>query len=159
MRQVTSLNININGTNETYNGEIPVSALSAGSRTSGTFFRTPKKEGQIEIKAIVDATGVVSEAEENNNELIKTATISKGTVSSNSEESKEIVSSSSEESGSSEISSSSEGSNIISKEPLSNIDARDFSTRNIASDYHVKFDFTENNTCITYLEFDPTKIL
>lgn len=54
------------------------------------------------------------------------------------------------------ISSRSVGSSVISKGPLSNID-RDFSTRNIASDYHVKFDFTENNTCITYLEFGSNK--
>jgi PGF-pre-PGF domain-containing protein len=148
------LKYNINGTNETYSGKIPVSALSAGNKTSGTFSWTPGNEGQIEIKAIVDATGVISESDETNNELTKTATVSKETVSSSSGGDE---SSSPSSSGGSGSSGGSAGSSIISKEPLSNVEAREISTSNIANGYHVRFDFVENTTCITYIEFDPKK--
>jgi PGF-pre-PGF domain-containing protein len=145
------LKYNINGTNEKYSGKIPVSALSAGNTTSGTFSWTPGNEGQIEIKAIVDANDIVSEAEENNNELIKTATVSKETASSSSGGDGSSGSSSSGSSG------SSAGSGTTSKEPVSNIDAKELCTRHIINGYHVKFEFLENATCITYVEFDPKK--
>ena len=58
---------------------------------------------------------------------------------------------------SSSSSSSSAGSGTTSKEPASNVDAKELSTRHIISGYHVKFDFVENATCITYVEFDPKK--
>ena len=144
------LRYNINGTNETYSGKIPVSALSADNTTSGTFFWTPKNEGQIEVKAIVDSGSIISESDETNNEHTKIATVSKETVSSGS-------GGSGGGSRSSGSSSSSAGSGTNSKEPVSNVDAKELSTRHIMSGYHVKFDFVENSTCITYVEFDPKK--
>jgi PGF-pre-PGF domain-containing protein len=143
----------IKGNNENYTGTMSVPALAAGESRVYTFFWTPGNEGQIEIKAISDATEVVSESDETNNELTKTATISKETGSSNSGGS----GSSSSSSRSSGSSSSSAGSSIISKEPLSNVEARELSTSNVANGYQVKFDFVQNATCITYIEFDPKK--
>ncbi len=136
----------INGTNENYAGVIPVPALAAGETKVGTFFWTPGNEGQIEVKTIVDAGSVISESDETNNELTKTATVSKETVSSGSGGG-----------GSSGSSSSSAGSGSTSKEPVSNVDAKELSTRHILSGYHVKFDFVENATCIINVEFDPKK--
>ncbi|MGB9941011.1 CARDB domain-containing protein [Methanosarcina sp.] len=140
------LKYSINGTNETYSGKIPVSSLSAGNTTSSTFSWTPGKEGQMGVKAIVDAEGIISETEETNNEFTRTVTVSKETVPS-----------SSGGGGSSRSSSSSAGSGTTSKEPVSNIDAKELSTRHIINGYPVKFDFVENATCITYVEFYPKK--
>jgi PGF-pre-PGF domain-containing protein len=148
------LKYNITGVNETYSGEISVSALSAGNSTKSTFSWIPGNEGQIEIKVMVDADSTVPEVEETNNEIKKTAIVSKETDSSSSESS---GSSSSSSSGSSGSSSGSAGSSIISKEPLSNVESKEISTSNIANGYHVKFDFAENAACITYIEFDPKK--
>ena len=64
---------------------------------------------------MTDAGGVVSESDETNNELTKTATVSK-----------EAISSSSGGSGSSGSSRSSAGSGTTSKEPVNNVDARSF---------------------------------
>ena len=136
----------INGTNENYTGVTSVPALAAGEAGEGTFFWTPGNEGQIEVRAVTDAGGVVSESDETNNELTKTATVSK-----------EAISSSSGGSGSSGSSRSSAGSGTTSKEPVNNVDAKELSTRHIINGYHVKFDFVENATCITYIEFDPKK--
>jgi len=140
------LRYNINGTNEGYSGKIPVSTLTAGSTTSGTFFWTPANEGQIEAKAIVDAEGIIPETEETNNEYIKTATVYLDTGSS-----------SGGRNGHSRSSRSSSGSNDISKEPISNVDAKELSTRHVINGYHVSFEFVEKVTCITYIEFDPKK--
>ncbi len=140
------LRYDINGTNEAYSGKIPVSILTAGSTTSGTFSWTPANEGQIEVKAIVDAQGVIPETEETNNEFIKTATVYLDTGSS-----------SGGGGGSSHSSRASTGSSATSKEPVSNVDAKELSTRHIISGYHVNFEFMENVTCITYIEFDPKK--
>lgn len=45
----------------------------------------------------------------------------------------------------------------VSKEPAKNVEVKELSTRNIMSGYHVKYDFAQNATCITYVEFDPKK--
>jgi PGF-pre-PGF domain-containing protein len=44
-----------------------------------------------------------------------------------------------------------------SKEPARNVEIKELATRNIITGYHVRYDFTRNVTCITYIEFDPTK--
>ncbi|MFZ2498013.1 PGF-pre-PGF domain-containing protein [Methanosarcina sp.] len=53
-------------------------------------------------------------------------------------------------------SSSSIGSDV-SVEPASNIDVKELATRHVISGYPVRFDFVENITCVTYIEFDPTQ--
>ena len=45
----------------------------------------------------------------------------------------------------------------VSKEPAKNVEVKELATRNIMSGYHVKYDFAQNVTCITYVEFDPKK--
>ncbi len=57
--------------------------------------------------------------------------------------------------GSSSSSSSSSGSGVVSREPATNIYAKELVTRSIMGGYPVRFDFVENVTCITYIEFDP----
>ena len=161
------LKYTVNGKNETYSGNISVPALVAGETTQGTFSWTPVNEGQIEIKAIVDSRRVISESNETNNEFTKTANVSKEKISDSGGESGSSDSSNSGGGGSSSSSSgggrssssssSSAGSGTTSKEPASNVDAKELSTRHITSDYHVKFDLVENATCITYIEFDPMK--
>ena len=161
------LKYTVNGENETFSGNISVPALVAGETTQGTFSWTPVNEGQIEIKAIVDSRKVIPESDETNNEFTKIVNVSKETISDISGESGSSDSSSSGGGGSSSSSSgggrssssssSSTGSGTTSKEPASNVDAKELSTRHITSDYHVKFDLVESATCITYIEFDPMK--
>jgi PGF-pre-PGF domain-containing protein len=147
------LKYNINGTNEIYSGKIPVSALSAGNTTSGTFSWTPGNEGQIEIKAIVDVNGVVPEAEETNNELIKTATISKETASSNSGSGSSSSGSSHSSSGGSSGGGGAGGSPELAK----NVEVKELSQAFVTSGKPVKFDFPKNATCVVYVSFDSKK--
>ena len=68
--------------------------------------------------------------------------------------------SSTEGSGGSKSSSSSSNTSRIEfyyKEPASNVIAKELTTRNIVNGNHVRYDFTENNTCITYIEFDAER--
>ena len=143
------LKYNINGTNETYSGKIQVPALSAGNSASGTFSWTPRGEGQIEIKAIVDATGVVLESDENNNELTRTVQI---TVTQQS-------SSSGSSSGGSSHHSSGGSSNGGggSPEPQSNVEVKEISQAVVTSGKPIEFDFTKNATCVVYASFDAKK--
>ena len=46
---------------------------------------------------------------------------------------------------------------LIPSESASNIAFKELVTRSIISGYPVRFDFVENATCITYIEFDPKK--
>ena len=64
---ISKLKYSINGTSETYSGEIPVPALAVGEATQGTFFWTPGNEGNIEVTAMVDPDSVVLESDETNN--------------------------------------------------------------------------------------------
>ncbi|KKG23665.1 hypothetical protein EO98_11475, partial [Methanosarcina sp. 2.H.T.1A.6] len=58
-------------------------------------------------------------------------------------------------------SSSSSGSSSIgsgvSAEPASNIQIKELATRNVMSGYHIKYEFPENVTCITYIEYDAER--
>ncbi|HWQ48313.1 MAG TPA: PGF-pre-PGF domain-containing protein, partial [Methanosarcina sp.] len=156
----SEIKYDIKGTNENRTGVISIPAIAAGESRAGTFFWTPGNEGQIEVKAIVDAGNVVSESDETNNEFTKTATVYKETVSSDDGGSGSSGSSSSDSgSESSGSSSSSSGGASLSKEPVDNVDAKELSTRHVLSGYHVKFDFLEGATCITSIEFDPIKTL
>jgi clumping factor A len=58
---------------------------------------------------------------------------------------------------SSSHSSSSSGIGLVPIEPASNVYSRELVTRSVTSAQHVKFDFVENVTCITHIEFDPVK--
>ncbi|AKB83992.1 hypothetical protein MSBR3_3414 [Methanosarcina barkeri 3] len=183
----SEINYDIKGNNESYTGVTSIPALAAGETGTGAFFWTPENEGQIEVKATVDAENIISESDETNNEFTKTATVYKETVSSdsgndsgnessessnnnsgnessessNNNSGNESSGSSSSDSGSksSGSSSSSSGGTILSKEPVSNIEAKELAAGNVQSGYHVKFDFPEGVTCITYIEFDPIKTL
>jgi PGF-pre-PGF domain-containing protein len=159
----SQINYNIKGNNESYTGVTSIPALAAGETGTGTFFWTPENEGQIELKATVDVENIISESDETNNEFTKTATVYKKTVSSDSgnDSGNESSGSSGSDSGSksSGSSSGSSGIAILSKEPVSNVEAKELATGNVQSGYHVKFDFPEGVTCITYIEFDPIKTL
>jgi len=167
----SEIKYDIKGNNESYAGVASIPALEAGETGTGTFFWTPENEGQIEVKATVDAENIISESDETNNEFTKTATVYKETVSSDSGNESSGSSSSDSENESSGSSSSNSGSKssgsssgssgiaILSKEPVSNVEAKELATGNVQSGYHVKFDFPEGVTCITYLEFDPIKTL
>jgi clumping factor A len=54
-------------------------------------------------------------------------------------------------------SSKSSGMAPVSSEQASNIAVKELSTRSVMAGYPVKFDFVENSTCITYIEFNPKK--
>ncbi|MDD4523997.1 MAG: PGF-pre-PGF domain-containing protein, partial [Methanosarcina sp.] len=49
------------------------------------------------------------------------------------------------------------GMDVLSSESASNIAAKELVTRSVISGYPVRFDFIEDVTCITYIEFDPKK--
>jgi PGF-pre-PGF domain-containing protein len=63
----------------------------------------------------------------------------------------------SEKNESSNSSSSSSGMDLVSSEPASNIYSKELVTRSIMGGYPVRFDFVENVTCITHVEFDSMK--
>ena len=168
----SEIKYDIKGNNESYTGVTTILALAAGEAGTGTFFWTPGNEGQIEVKATADSGSVVSESNETNNEFTKTATVYKETVSSddggNESSGSSDSDSESDSSGSSDSnsgskssgsSSSSSGGVSLSKEPVSNVEAKELATGNVQSGYHIKFDFLEGATCITSIEFDPIKTL
>ncbi|AKB59427.1 hypothetical protein MSBR2_2911 [Methanosarcina barkeri 227] len=168
----SEIKYDIKGNNESYTGVTSIPALAAGETGTSTFFWTPGNEGQIEVKATADSGSVVSESDETNNEFTKTATVYKETVSSddggNESSGSSDSDSGSESSGSSDSdsgsessgsSSSSSGGVSLSKEPVSNVEAKELATGNVQSGYHIKFDFLEGATCITDIEFDPLKTL
>ena len=45
----------------------------------------------------------------------------------------------------------------ISTEPATNIAIKELATRNVMSGYHVKYEFPQNVTCITYIEYDAER--
>ncbi len=179
----SEIKYDIKGNNESYTGVTSIPAIAAGETGTGTFFWTPENEGQIEVNAAADSGSVVSESDETNNEFTKTATVYEETVSSdsgnessessNSDSENESSESSDSDSGSessgssgsnsgsksSGSSSSSSGGVSLSKEPVSNVEAKELATGNVQSGYHIKFDFLEGATCIKYIEFDPLKTL
>ena len=54
-------------------------------------------------------------------------------------------------------SSSGSGMNLVSSEKATNIAVKELSTRSVMGGYPVRFEFIENVTCITKIEFDPKK--
>jgi PGF-pre-PGF domain-containing protein len=138
----TVLEYEIGGTT---GGNLTVPALSAGETSEGTFSWVAGDEGEVEIRAIVDSGNTVPESSETNNEITKTVTVSEETV----------VTSSGGGGGSS--SSSSSSSSGGSKEPAKNIEVKELSTRHIINGYHVKYEFPEDVTCVTIIEFDPRR--
>jgi PGF-pre-PGF domain-containing protein len=45
----------------------------------------------------------------------------------------------------------------ISTEPATNIAVKELATRNVISGYHIKYEFPQNVTCITYIEYDAER--
>ena len=161
----------INGTNVTQDGKVSIPEIAVGETKTGIFHWVPEKEGNIDLRLVADSQNTIREDDEKNNELTKTVSVSKQTTSSSEESSGSIPSSeessgsipsssssssTSSSSGSSSSSSSSMGSGV-SKEPAKNVEVKELSTRNIMNGYHVKYDFLQKVTCITYIEFDPQK--
>jgi PGF-pre-PGF domain-containing protein len=46
---------------------------------------------------------------------------------------------------------------LLYGEEAANVAAKELTTRNIENDNHIRFDFTENITCITYIEYDSER--
>jgi PGF-pre-PGF domain-containing protein len=139
----------ISRTNETDSGKISVPSIAAGESAEGTFYWVPEEEGNLNVRLVADGGTTIREEDETNNELTKVVSVSKQMTSIDDE--------SSGSSGSSSSSSSNSMGSGVSKEPAKNIEIKELSTRNIASGYHVTYDFLQNVTCITYIGFDPTK--
>src|SRR5665647_603846 len=155
---ISKLKYSINGTSE--GGEIPVPALAVGEATQGTFFWTPGNEGNFEVTAMVDPDSVVPESAETNNALKKTVTVAKENTSidgGNEGSSSPDSSSGSSSSSSSSSHSSSGGGGLLSREPASNVAAKELVTRNVVNGNHVMYDFQENSTCIIYIEYDAER--
>ena len=151
---ISKLKYSINGTSE--GGEIPVPALAVGEATQGTFFWTPGNEGNFEVTVTVDPDSVVPESAETNNALKKTVTVAKENTSADGGD--EGSSSSGSSSGSSSSSSSSSrGGGLLSREPASNVAAKELVTRNVVNGNHVMYDFQENSTCVIYIEYDAER--
>jgi PGF-pre-PGF domain-containing protein len=135
------LRYSINGTNDT---EVLVPALSAGGITQCNFSWTPEKEGNIEVKTVVDPDSVVLENTKSNNTLTKNVTVAKDNILINE----------GNEAGSS---SSSSKDGLLSREPANNVAAKELVTRNVANGNHIRYAFLENSTCILYIEYDPKR--
>ena len=144
----------ISGTNVTQDGKVSIPEIAVGETKTGIFHWVPEAEGNVNVRLVADEGNAILEDDETNNELTKTVSISKQTTSDSEENSDSIPSSSSSSSSSSSKSSMGSG---VSKEPAKNVEVKELATRNIMSGYHVKYDFVQNVTCITYVEFDPQK--
>ena len=159
----TELRYSITGSNETASGMVAVPALAPGQVITGTFVWTPKNEGRTEIKLELDKSNDVSETDENNNGLTQTITIAKkaatgGQSGNSNSDSSSGSNSGSQSSGSKSKSSSKSGMGSgISQEPASNVAVKELSTRSVMSGYHVKYDFPEGVTCITFIEYDAKR--
>ncbi|MCQ1536576.1 PGF-pre-PGF domain-containing protein [Methanosarcina sp. KYL-1] len=127
-----------------YEGNLSVPALSGSETSTGTFTWIPEKEGNFEVRVVVDSENAVFESRETNNEIKRTVTVSKKVASSGSGGSKKKPKPPSVSGGG-------------SKEPAKNVQVKELSTRYIIYGYHVRFDFVENATCITCIEFDPKR--
>ena len=57
----------------------------------------------------------------------------------------------------SELNSKSGMGSGVSQEPASNVAVKELSTRSVISGYHVKYDFPEGVTCITFIEYDAKR--
>ena len=139
------LEYEINGTNE---GNLTVPALSTEETFGGTFTWVAEEEGKIEVRAVVDTGNEVLENSETNNEITKNITVAKETV---------VTSSGGGGGGGGSSSSSGSSSSGGSKEPARNVEAKELSTRHIINGYHVRYEFPENVTCVTIIEFDPKR--
>ncbi|MFY1113205.1 MAG: CARDB domain-containing protein [Methanosarcinaceae archaeon] len=139
------LEYEIDGASE---GNLTVPALSAGETFGGTFSWVAGEEGKIEVRAVVDTGNEVLEGSETNNEITKTITVAKETV---------VSSGGGGGGGGGSSSSSSSSSSGGSKEPARNVEVKELSTRHIINGYHVRYEFPENVTCITIIEFDPKR--
>jgi len=140
-----ALKYTITGTNETYSGKVSVPLLAAGETVQPAFSWTPGNEGNIEINTQVDADAVVPESNEENNQLTKTAIVTKEPASTGG-------------GGGGGGGSGGMGSSL-SKEPAKNVAAKELATRNVVSGNHIIYDFPKNNTCIVYIEYDAERTL
>ncbi|HOW14092.1 CARDB domain-containing protein [Methanosarcina sp.] len=154
--ETSELKYYIDGANTTYSNTVSVPAIVAGETAESTFSWVPEEEGNLKVKLVADSSSAIPEDDETNNELVKTTSVSKQSTPTNSGSSGSSSDSSSESSGSSSSKSSGMGGSA-SKEPARNVEIKELATRNIITGYHVRYDFTRNVTCITYIEFDPTK--
>lgn len=158
--ETSELKYYIDGTNTTYSNTVSVPAIVAGETAKSTFSWVPEEEGNLKVKLVADASSTVLEDDKTNNELTRTFSVSKQTTSTSGENSGSGSGSSSDSSSGSGESSSSKSSGMggsASKEPARNVEIKELATRNIITGYHVRYDFARNVTCITYIEFDPTK--
>jgi len=118
----------------------------------------------------VDSSSINSSIENNSNvnsSDVDSSSLNPNTVNSSAVDSSAVNSSTSSvadsssgesrESQSSSSSSSNSGTGLFYREPATNVLAKELTSRNIANDNHIKYDFTENNTCITYIEFDALR--
>ncbi|MGB9930050.1 MAG: PGF-pre-PGF domain-containing protein, partial [Methanosarcina sp.] len=154
----------ISGAKETESGKIPISSLATGQISIDTFFWTPQTEGidevKVEIKSLGEPDSFLSETDETNNKLTKNIIVGENNVLGG-QESLENKSSSPESginssSGADPESKSSMGSGVP-QEPAENIEVKELSTRNVINGYHMRYDFPEEVTCITYIEYDAKK--
>jgi len=118
----------------------------------------------------VDSSSINSSIENNSNvnsSDVDSSSLNPNTVNSSAVDSSAVNSSTSSvadsssgesrESQSSSSSSSNSGTGLFYREPATNVLAKELTSRNIANDNHIKYDFTENNTCITYIELDALR--
>jgi PGF-pre-PGF domain-containing protein/uncharacterized repeat protein (TIGR01451 family) len=155
--ETSELKYYIDGANTTYSNTVSVPAIVAGGTAESTFSWVPEEEGNLKVKLVADSSSAIPEDDETNNELVKTISVSKQSTPTNSGSSGSSSDSSSESSSGSSSSKSSGMGGSASKEPARNVEIKELATRNIITGYHVRYDFTRNVTCITYIEFDPTK--
>lgn len=158
--ETSELKYYIDGTNTTYSNTVSIPAIVAGETAESTFSWVPEEEENLKVKLVADANSTVPEDDETNNEFTSTFSVSKQTTSTSGESSGSGSGSGSGSSSGSSESSSSKSSGMggsASKEPARNVEVKELATRNIITGYHVRYDFTRNVTCITYIEFDPIK--
>lgn len=158
----SKLNYNINGTSQTNSGvlssgTLDISPLDAGGTTQTTFTLIPTNEGNIEVTAVVDPDAAIPESDETNNQITTTATVTKESSSGGSGGGSSGGGGSSSSSSSKSSSSSGGSGSIYSMEPAKNVASKELATRNVVSGSHIRYDFSQNSTCIMYIEYDALR--
>jgi len=95
-----------------------------------------------------------SESSSSNSDSSSNSSSSPGSSSGSTSNSSSNSSGSSSDSDDSDSSSMGSG---ISTEPATNIDVKELATRNVISGYHIEYNFSENVTCITHIEYNATR--
>jgi clumping factor A len=151
---VNSIEMNSDDANSSYfnSSDVDSSSINSSIENNSNVNSSDVDSSSLNPNTVNSSAVDSSAVNSSTSSIVDSSTVDSSTssvVDSSSGESRESQSSSS--------SSSNSGTGLFYREPATNVLAKELTSRNIANDNHIKYDFTENNTCITYIEFDALR--